>query len=107
MPAPPQSSGSAQLPQSAVRQQISSALDVIVQSQRFSDGSRKMTCFTEVLGMEGEIVTMQDIFRFRRTGIDADGHVLGSHVATGVQPRFLDRLRAAGLDLPVDLFMPE
>jgi pilus assembly protein CpaF len=99
--------GGYDLPQSAVRQQISSALDVIVQSQRFSDGSRKVTCITEVLGMEGEIVTMQDIFRFRRTGIDSEGHVLGSHVATGVQPRFLDRLRAAGLDMPVDLFMPE
>jgi len=99
--------GGYDLPQSAVRQQISSALDVIVQSQRFSDGTRKMTYFTEVLGMEGEIVTMQDVFRYRRTGIDADGKVLGNHVATGVQPRFLEQLRAAGMNLPPDLFMPD
>jgi len=95
-----------ELPQTAVRQQIASALDVIVQMQRLSDGSRKMTYFTEVTGMEGEVVTLQDIFRFERRGLDAKGKVLGRHVATGVQPRFLDRFRAAGVQIPPEIFMP-
>ena len=98
--------GGYDLPQSAVRQQISSALDVIVQCQRLSDGSRKMIFFTEILGMEGEIVTMQDIFRFNRKGIDADGKVIGRFDATGVQPRFLDRLRESGIKLNPEIFMP-
>ena len=98
--------GGHDLPQSAVRQQISSALDVILQMQRLPDGTRKMTYFTEVLGMEGEIVTMQDIFRFERKGVGKDGESLGNHVATGVQPRFLDRLRAAGMNLSPAFFMP-
>jgi len=98
--------GGYDLPQSAVRQQIASALDVIVQMQRLPDGSRKMTYFTEVLGMEGDIITMQDIFRFERRGMSADGVALGRHVATGVQPRFLERLRAGGFDIRPELFMP-
>ncbi len=98
--------GGHDLPQAAVRQQIASALDVIVQMQRLPDGSRRMTYFTEVLGMEGEIVTMQDIFRFERKGVAADGTSLGGHAATGVQPRFLDRLRASGIQLDAALFMP-
>ncbi len=95
-----------ELPQMAVRQQIASALDVIIQTQRLSDGSRKMTYFTEVTGMEGEVVTLQDIFRFERRGLDPKGQVLGQHVATGVQPRFMDRFRAAGLKISPQVFMP-
>ncbi len=98
--------GGVELPQSAVRQQIASALDVVIQVQRLSDGSRKVTCVSEIVGMEGEIVTMQDIFRFDRRGLDPNGNVLGRHVATGVQPRFLDQLRAAGVNLSPDMFMP-
>jgi pilus assembly protein CpaF len=98
--------GGYDLPQSAVRRQISSALDVIVQCQRLSDGSRKIIFFTEILGMEGEIVTMQDVFRFKRRGIDAEGNVIGQFEATGVQPRFLDRLREAGINLNPEIFMP-
>ena len=94
------------LPQSAVRQQISSALDVIIQMQRLPDGTRKMTYFTEVLGMEGEIITMQDVFRYERKGVSKDGESLGRHTATGVQPRFLDRLRASGVSLDPAFFMP-
>ncbi len=97
--------GGHELPQSAVRQQIASALDVIVQMQRLPDGSRKMTYVTEVLGMEGEVVTMQDVFRYERKGLTQEGKVVGAHVATGVQPRFLDRLRASGLNLSPELFM--
>jgi pilus assembly protein CpaF len=99
--------GGHDLPQSAVRQQISSAIDVILQSQRLPDGSRKMTFFTEVLGMEGEIVTMQDIFRFDRRGVGSDGTALGEHSPTGVQPRFLERLRAAGINISPEYFMPK
>ncbi len=95
-----------ELPQSAVRQQISSALDVIIQMQRLSDGTRKMTYFSEVTGMEGEVITMQDIFRFERKGMDKEGRVLGKHVATGVQPRFVDRLRYSGIEITPDTFMP-
>jgi pilus assembly protein CpaF len=95
-----------ELPQMAVRQQIASALDVIIQMQRLSDGTRKMTYFTEVTGMEGEVVTLQDIFRYERRGMDSSGKVLGQHVATGVQPRFMDRFRAAGLKIPPEVFMP-
>jgi pilus assembly protein CpaF len=97
--------GGHDLPPSAVRQQISSALDVIVQIQRLPDGSRRLTYLTEVIGMEGEVVTMQDIFRFERRGVSSDGKTIGSHVATGVQPRFLDRLRASGINLSAELFM--
>jgi len=97
--------GGHDLPPSAVRQQIASALDVIVQMQRLPDGTRKMTYVTEVLGMEGEVVTMQDIFRYERKGVSTDGTALGQHVATGVQPRFLERLRASGLNLSPELFM--
>jgi pilus assembly protein CpaF len=96
--------GGHELPQSAVRQQVSSALDVIMQVQRLPDGTRKLTYFTEVLAMEGEVITMQDIFRYERKGISADGASVGQHVATGVQPRFLDRLRATGIKLSPDLF---
>ena len=98
--------GGYDLPMSAVRQQISSALDVILQQQRLPDGTRKLTYFTEVLGMEGDIVTMQDIFRYERKGIAKDGESVGQHGPTGVQPRFLDRLRATGFKLDAELFMP-
>jgi pilus assembly protein CpaF len=98
--------GGHELPQSAVRQQVSSALDVILQVQRLPDGTRKLTFFTEVLGMEGEVITMQDIFKYERKGISADGVSVGQHAATGVQPRFLDRLRATGIKLSPDLFAP-
>jgi len=93
-----------ELPPRAMRQQIASAIHVVVQANRFADGSRKLTHISEVLGMEGEMVTMQDLFVFRREGIGEDGRVKGEFVATGVQPRFLQRLQAAGIALPSDLF---
>jgi pilus assembly protein CpaF len=98
--------GGLELPQRAMRQQISSAIDVILQVARLSDGSRKLVSFAEVLGMEGEIITMQDIFTFERRGLGEDGGVLGEHVATGVQPRFLQRMKGAGINLPPALFLP-
>jgi len=95
------------LPQRAMRQQIASAIHIIVQQQRLSDGSRKLTHFSEVLGMEGDVISMQDIFLLERHGIGRDGQVLSEHVATGVQPRFLEQMRAGGIELPPALFMPK
>jgi len=97
--------GGLELPPRAMRQQIASAIDVIVQGNRFADGTRKLTYISEVLGMEGDMVTMQDLFVFERQGIGRDGKVLGRFVPTGVQPRFLQRLSAAGIRVPADLFV--
>jgi len=99
--------GGLDLPQKAMRQQIASAIDLIVQVERLSDGSRKLTSLTEVLGMEGDIITMQEIFTLTRQGVDKEGKVRARHVATGVQPRFMTRLRASGMDLPGAIFLPE
>ncbi|MDP4126636.1 MAG: CpaF family protein [Bacillota bacterium] len=92
------------LPVRAIREQISSALDVIVQQSRLRDGSRKITHITEVLGMEGEVIVLQDIFRFEQTGIDKQGKVQGYYRATGIRPHFMDKLISAGQVLPDDLF---
>ncbi len=93
------------LPMRAIREQISSAIDIIVQQSRLRDGSRKVTHITEVLGMEGDIIVAQDIFKFEQTGVDSNGHVLGGIKPTGIRPRFLDRLTAAGQVLPDSLFI--
>jgi pilus assembly protein CpaF len=92
------------LPERAVRQQIASAIHVIIQLSRLSDGSRKVMMVAEVVGMEGEVVTMQDIFRFERTGVGKDGYVQGQFVATGIRPKFGERLLSYGIDLPSLLF---
>ena len=92
------------IPESAIRRQVSSALDLIIQVSRMSDGSRKITNISEVVGMEGEIVTMQDIFEFRKTGIGEKGEVLGEFLPTGIRPRLSERLLAAGIRLPVGMF---
>jgi pilus assembly protein CpaF len=92
------------LPESAIRRQISSAIDVVVQVSRMSDGTRKVVSVAEITGMEGEIVTMQDIFVFRKRGIRESGEVLGEFVATGIRPKFSDRLLVAGIQLPISMF---
>ena len=92
------------LPDRAVRQQIASAVSVIVQIARLSDGKRRITHVTEINGMTGEVVAMQDIFVFDKLGIDAGGRVLGRFRATGVSPKFLDRLKASGIVLPAGIF---
>ena len=88
----------------SIRQQVSSAVDLMVQVARFSDGSRKITYITELVGLEGEQVTMQDIFLFEKTGVAENGKVLGKFKATGVRPRFYEKLRSAGIQLPASLF---
>jgi pilus assembly protein CpaF len=92
------------LPTRAMREQIASALDVIIQVSRLSDGTRRVTSITEVTTMEGEIITAQELFRFRRRGVSADGTVVGQFEATGVRPLFTDRLKVAGIELPPNMF---
>ena len=91
----------------AIRQQIASAITVILQASRLADGTRKVVSMQEITGMEGEIISMQEIFRFEQTGIDADGKVQGHFCATGVRPRFADRLRMFGAAVPEDTFDPD
>ena len=84
----------------AMRQQIASALDLVVQAARLSDGTRRVTSVSEITGMEGDTITMQEIFAFERKGVDRDGRVLGRFRPTGVRPRFAERLRQYGMQLP-------
>jgi pilus assembly protein CpaF len=90
----------------SIRSQISSALDLIVQLTRLSDGKRKVTSVAEVTGMEGDVIQMQEIFRFVRTGMEADGKILGHYEATGLRPRFLEDLKAMGIEFPGRYFEP-
>jgi pilus assembly protein CpaF len=94
------------LPMRAMRDYIASALDVVLQLARLSDGTRKLVRVTEIVGMEEDVVTTQDIFVFEQQGLDKDGRVRGFHRATGVRPRFSERLERAGVALPPDLFDP-
>jgi pilus assembly protein CpaF len=96
-----------ELPIRAIREQISSAIDIIVQQSRLRDGSRRITHITEVQGMEGDIIVLQDIFRFEQTGVDKQGKVLGYFRATGIRPHFIEKLNAAGQILPETLFLNE
>jgi len=95
-----------ELPERALREQISSALDVIVQLTRLSDGTRKLIEVSEVTGMEGSVITTQMIFKFEQRGIDKDNNVIGEFMATGVRPKFLERLAIHGCKIPSTYFMP-
>ncbi len=88
----------------SIRQQVASAIDLFVHISRFSDGSRHVTHLTECVGMERDIVTTQDIFLFEKTGVAPDGRVLGRFRATGIRPKFYEKLRAAGYNLPAEMF---
>ena len=92
------------IPEKAIRQQIASAINLVVQITRLSDGTRKITGITELTGMEGGIITMQDIFLFERLGLREDGKVRGRFKATGIRPKCSDRLAASGVKLPADMF---
>jgi pilus assembly protein CpaF len=92
------------IPEKAMRQQISSAIDVVIQASRLSDGTRKVMSIAEIVGMEGDVITMQEIFLFDREGIDGDGKVLGQFRPTGIRPHFATRLQAYGIKLPALLF---
>ena len=92
------------LPAKAIREQIASAVDIIVQQSRLTDGSRKVTAITEVVGMQGDIVTLQDIFVYKQTGLNKDRKVVGKYVATGFIPKFVDELEAQGVKIPRGIF---
>ncbi|MBI3694339.1 MAG: CpaF family protein [Acidobacteria bacterium] len=96
--------GGASMPLTSVRQQIAAAVDVIVQVARMSDGSRRCTSITEVTGMEGEVVTLQDLFVFEKRGVNQDGKVIGRFSATGIRPKFYEKFLAAGIRLPMEMF---
>ncbi len=96
--------GGANMPTVSIRQQIASAIDLIVQIGRFSDGSRRVTSVTEVTTMEGDMVMLQDLFVFEKLGISSEGKVLGRFAATGIRPRFYEKLVAAGIRVPAETF---
>jgi pilus assembly protein CpaF len=98
--------GGMNLPPKVARAQIAAAIGVVIQSNRLTDGRRKVTSIAEVTGMEGDVVTMQDIFVFKQTGLHSDGTVKGHFQATGVRPRFMERLASRGLSLPDAVFDP-
>ena len=100
------SMAAANLPTKAMRQQISSAVGVVVQVSRMTDGKRKVMSIQEVTGMEGEMITMQEIFTFKQTGLGDDGAVHGHHTASGVRPRFIERLRNFGINISTGAFDP-
>jgi pilus assembly protein CpaF len=96
--------GATNLPERAMRQQIASAIQLVVQQTRMSDGTRKVTSVSEITGMEGDIITMQEIFVFEKMGVTQDGKVIGRFRATGVRPKCCERLKASGIHLPADMF---
>jgi pilus assembly protein CpaF len=99
--------GNMNLPEKSVRQQIASALTIVVQATRMSDGTRKVTSIAEITGMEENVISMQEIFSFNKKGIGPDGKVIGAFVPTRIRPRFLEKLRVAGIILPPSLFERE
>ncbi len=96
-----------EMPIKAIREQISSAIELVLQQSRLKDGSRKITHITEIQHMEGEIITTQELFRFEQTGMDENGKLMGHFVATGMQPGFMEKFQINGVSLPDNFFMPE
>jgi pilus assembly protein CpaF len=94
------------IPTKFVRHYISSALDILVHVSRLTDGSRKLVSLQELTGMEGETINLQEIFVFEQTGLDADNTVKGRFKATGIRPRFVEKLKARGIQVPAELFDP-
>jgi len=95
------------VPARSARAQIASAIHIVIQIGRMSDGRRRIVSLAEITGMEGEVITMQEVFRYRQTGMGANGEVLGHFEATGIRPRFVEELGAHGITLPNDLFRPD
>jgi pilus assembly protein CpaF len=88
----------------AIRRQIVSAVSLVLQVARLSDGTRRLTQITEVTGMESDVVSMQDLFLFENQGVSSDGRIMGNFIATGIRPKFSEKLKAAGFELPANLF---
>jgi pilus assembly protein CpaF len=96
--------GGFEIPVRALRTQISSAIQIVVQARRLTGGRRKVTNVSEIVGMEGDNIAMHDLFTFEQSGVDAEGHAMGRFVATGIRPKVFERIEARGLKLPPDLF---
>ena len=96
--------GNMGIPERAVRQQIAAAIHLVVQQTRLADGSRKVTSITEITGMEGDVITMQEIFVFEKMGVTQDGKVIGRFRATGERPKCCERLKTSGIHIPADMF---
>jgi pilus assembly protein CpaF len=96
--------GATNLPERAMRQQIAAAIQIVIQQSRMSDGTRKVTSISEVTGMEGDVITMQEIFTFEKVGVSQEGKVIGRFRATGVRPKVCERLKASGIHLAGDMF---
>jgi len=96
--------GATAMPEKALRQQIASAIQIVVQQTRLSDGTRRVTSVSEITGMEGDIITMQEIFAFEKIGVTQEGRALGRFRATGVRPKVCERLKASGINLPGTMF---
>jgi pilus assembly protein CpaF len=96
--------GATNIPERAMRQQLASAVQLVIQQSRLSDGSRKVTSISEITGMEGDVITMQEIFLFEKMGLTQDGKVIGRFRATGVRPKCCERLRTSGIHLPAEMF---
>jgi pilus assembly protein CpaF len=92
------------LPEKAVRRQMASAINIVIQISRFNDGTRRVTHFSEITGMEEDIVSMQDVFVFEKKGVSADGRVVGAFTATGIRPKFAERLKSSGINVPAAWF---
>ena len=97
---------SLELPVKAIREQVASAINLVVQLSRLSDGTRRITHLSEIVGMEQDVITMHDIFTFEQRGIDADGRVIGEIAATGIRPMFAEKLERHGYALPTEIFQP-
>jgi len=92
------------LPEKAVRKQIASAVTLVLQVSRFADGTRRLTHISEITGMEDDVVSMQDVFVFEKRGVSPEGRTLGAFTATGIRPKFADKLHASGIVLPANMF---
>ncbi len=95
------------LPSRAIREQVATAIHVIVQQSRLRDGTRRITHITEVQGLEGDVIVLQDIFKYEQRGVDAQGKIIGKLVATGLRPKFMDKLMQQGIELPANIFENE
>jgi pilus assembly protein CpaF len=95
------------LPQKAVREQIAAAIDVVIQVTRAQDGTRKTVSIQEINGMEGEIITMSELFKYEQQGVDENGNVMGKYKATGIVPSFQDRFAQRGIELPIEIYNPD
>jgi len=92
------------IPIKALRGQIASAIQIVVQLQRFGDGRRRVVSVQEITGLEGDVISMQEIYKFERRGVDANENVIGQHIPTGIRPRFAQRAREYGFEMPEHLF---